>query len=107
MAIEKSVPENGDEVSSTYRSRFKLACWMIEHMDRRRASIRGRTTVLLTANAALLAGVTFLLARALSKEAVQLPDLLAIGASAVLLVVSMLLAVNSIISLWINPFRNE
>jgi hypothetical protein len=58
--------EPDTEKSMTDKERLDLVRWLIERYDERKASVAGRATTLLKANALLLAATTFLIDQLLS-----------------------------------------
>jgi hypothetical protein len=86
------------------KERLELICWLIERNDALRASIANRAAIVISTDALLLAGVTFLLDKTLSGqiqyEIEKIVLSVSIGATVILLALSIVYATTGIASIW-------
>jgi hypothetical protein len=87
------------------KERFDFVRWLIDSYDERKASVAGRATILLNADALLLAATTFLIdkLRAMTGQlslTEQLILIISIALSLIFLVLSIAVATNGMANIW-------
>ena len=93
--IEKNELDNNEKL--------EFLQWLINRFDELRASTANRAAIVVSADAILLAGVNFLIDKALSKNIVGLGLIvlfICIGLTTLLLVLSIIYATTGVVSVW-------
>lgn len=87
------------------KEKLELVCWLTKRQDDLRVSIANRAVIVVSADALLLAGVTFLLDKALSGGSLysyleKLVLIFSISATVILLAFSLVYATTGVASVW-------